>query len=701
MENNANLNCPNCGTQVSSSLNFCSSCGFNLKNAAENKETPKEEPEVKITDAEHAKEKKSHKKPVNKPMADMKSSVPQRKKPGAKKWALVSVVVLVIALGLYKFSPSLFGGVGKVDVTHIPFKETEKGRWGLISYDGQVLVSEEWENEPSEAIEGYVRVRNKDGKTQFFTVSEKVKQVGDDYVEASFHREGLCVAVKENSPIGYYDRKMSLAFEVKVLDGKAIESAGSFFDGLARVKDEDGKWGYINSKGELAIPCTFDDAEPFKDGLALVSKNEKKAAGGSETQHGFINKAGETIIKFEAGKIYTSSSEGLIAFSDDKEHKQWGFINHDGEKIIKPSEKFAEVSPFYQGYATFSDGSLCGIMDKKGEIIIRPKYKFATYADGLVMINDASTSDDKNKYGFINLEGEKVVDPDYESAHQFHSDYAFVKRSTKWEIIDKKGKSVGKKDFYAINYRDENRLNMYDPLVSSDFIDIPGIASKMLPELGVNTFNSLDGNTDIAKLIKVLSLDKPKDSEVKKEERKDEINDPYKYLSQSRTVYAVKELNGMIAYNIQAYFNEDVKEAVTATTASVEREYRYGYNGYDYYPTTVTRERVTGYKLSKTAKLLNVSYSYFLNRKAERKTDKIFAALKEAIVKKGFVLLSPEGDKLQSYYFGNKKDGSIKIYISSNGSKIDVLFYFTEDQLMPESTSMMQGSPDIPQEERK
>lgn len=688
MENITNLNCPNCGTEVSSSLNLCSSCGFNLKSASENKDAPKVEAEIKITNtAEPVKEKNKESK--SKPIPEMKKSVTIKKKSGKRNWVIGSVVVLIIALGLYKFSPGLFGGGGKVDITHIPFKETEKGRWGLVSYDGTVLVSEEWENEPSEAIEGYVRVRNKDGKTQFFTFAEKVKQAGEDYIEASFHREGLCAAVKENSPIGYYDKSMNLAFEVKVLGGKAIERAGSFFDGLARVRDEDGKWGYINTKGELAIPCTYDDAEPFSDGVAMVTKTEKKSEGGSETQFGFINKKGETVIKFETGKIYSSSSEGLIACSDDKEHKQWGFIDHEGEKIIKPSEKYLGVSPFHQGYATFYDGSLYGIMDKKGEVIIRPKYKSAFYSDGLVMINNASSSDDENKFGFINLEGDKIIEPEYESAHPFHGDYAFVKRSTKWEIIDKKGKSVGKKDFYDINYRRDQMINKYDPMVNSDFIDIGSISGKMLPDIAPNGINGLDASTDIAKLIKTFSLDKPKDGEKKKEERRDEVNDPYKFLSTSSYVYFGKELNGMISYSVKAYFSDPVKEAITATTSSVEQEYGYrSYGGYGNYPTTITREKVTGYKLSKTAKLLNIAYSYNLNRKAERKGDKIFAALKELITKKGFVLLSPEGDKLQSYYFGNKKDGAVKIYITLNGSsRIDVQFYFTDDQRLPESLS--------------
>lgn len=72
MENITNLNCPNCGTEVSSSLNLCSSCGFNLKSASENKDAPKVEAEIKITNtAEPVKEKNKESK--SKPIPEMKN----------------------------------------------------------------------------------------------------------------------------------------------------------------------------------------------------------------------------------------------------------------------------------------------------------------------------------------------------------------------------------------------------------------------------------------------------------------------------------------------------------------------------------------------------------------------------------------------------------------------------------------------------
>ena len=40
------------------------------------------------------------------------------------------------------------------------------------------------------------------------------------------------------------------------------------------VKQND-KWGYVNTKGEIAIPCVYDDANYFFEGLAKVKQNGK------------------------------------------------------------------------------------------------------------------------------------------------------------------------------------------------------------------------------------------------------------------------------------------------------------------------------------------------------------------------------------------------------------------------------------------
>ena len=61
-----------------------------------------------------------------------------------------------------------------------------------------------------------------------------------------------------------------------------------FKEGLARV-ERNGKYGFIDEKGSLIIPCIYDDVSSFNEGLASVKRNGK---------YGFIDKKGNIIVPF-------------------------------------------------------------------------------------------------------------------------------------------------------------------------------------------------------------------------------------------------------------------------------------------------------------------------------------------------------------------------------------------------------------------
>lgn len=49
---------------------------------------------------------------------------------------------------------------------------------------------------------------------------------------------------------------------------KALE----FTENMAAVQNEEGKWGYINSEGNLTIGFEYEAAFSFKDGKAKVKR---------------------------------------------------------------------------------------------------------------------------------------------------------------------------------------------------------------------------------------------------------------------------------------------------------------------------------------------------------------------------------------------------------------------------------------------
>ena len=60
--------------------------------------------------------------------------------------------------------------------------------------------------------------------------------------------------------------------------------------------DENGKWGFINSKGEIVIEPQFESAKPFREGLAVVSQLKQQSNGSKYKTYGYINCEGEIVI---------------------------------------------------------------------------------------------------------------------------------------------------------------------------------------------------------------------------------------------------------------------------------------------------------------------------------------------------------------------------------------------------------------------
>ncbi len=71
---------------------------------------------------------------------------------------------------------------------------------------------------------------------------------------------------------------------------KKWKEVREYNEGLAGVKDADGKWGFIDKAGKLVIPCQWKKALFFSEGLAGVQDDNEKC--------GFIDKTGKVALPF-------------------------------------------------------------------------------------------------------------------------------------------------------------------------------------------------------------------------------------------------------------------------------------------------------------------------------------------------------------------------------------------------------------------
>lgn len=149
---------------------------------------------------------------------------------------------------------------------------------------------------------------------------------------------------------------------------KAVNSydyIGDFSEGLACVCDN-GKYGYIDAQGKVAIGLDFAEAAPFSEGMACVR---------SRAGYGFINAKGEFVFRTPAGIVPTGKfCEGLLAVRNETSGL-YGYIDNSGAVRI-PCAYYA------------ADGFLEGV--------------------ALVINSDAKG---KKSYSYINTNGVAVSNP--------------------------------------------------------------------------------------------------------------------------------------------------------------------------------------------------------------------------------------------------------------------------------------------------
>ena len=157
---------------------------------------------------------------------------------------------------------------------------------------------------------------------------------------------------------------------------------------------KNGKYGYIDDKGNVITKFIYDNAHKFSEGLACVKLNRKI---------GFIDKNGEIVIPFEYdGSVYREFHEGRVAVCKEeksgvlKNNLKIGFINTDNEKITEFK------------YYRFCSRTVSVPLRNGGGARIKTAYSDYEFKNGY-----AKVQNDECKMGLINLKGEVIVPCEY------------------------------------------------------------------------------------------------------------------------------------------------------------------------------------------------------------------------------------------------------------------------------------------------
>ncbi len=230
---------------------------------------------------------------------------------------------------------------------------------------------------------------------------------------------------------------------------------------------EDGLYGITDAKGQEIIACQYREIHPFsEDGFALAKKEDgsyvyidkdgqiRKAPDAVYKEPGMLG--AERAVACEDGKYgYLDADmepvgkftwDGLTGISGNtgagKKDEKWVLVNIDGE--AKGDKKYSDIIVDDNGFC--ANQKCIFVKEKKGYYLINPKEKKIgklTFDGAKAFTKDGYAAVCRDgKWGYIDTEGELVIDYTYEDAESFQNGLAAVFTDGKWGYIDTEGNLI-------------------------------------------------------------------------------------------------------------------------------------------------------------------------------------------------------------------------------------------------------------------
>lgn len=336
-----------------------------------------------------------------------------------------------------------------------------ENKFGLISTKGKIIIDLKYDKiyYPTNDI----CIVEQGGMFKYLNINTQ-KEIAVGSKNNSFgYSEGLAL-IEQTSPmkkIGFYDTK-----GVEVIPLNKYEEVHSFSNGLAAVK-LNGKWGFIDKKGEIIIEPQYIDCIIKSDELTRVNTVFSEEIAFVKNNEGFggIDTKGNNIIPFSYTKA-KPFSEGL---ANVKYEYKWGVIDKGNNTIV--GNNYQDIEPFSRGIAK--------AQNELGNWFFIDMNGIEYKDSGLPKLSE-EIAKDKIKNFFI----EK-----YGSSTHTVSKTAEYKVSTSWKIED--GSTVDRFKQKYLNKNEnrnvavEGRGNISKHLLANDFLYATNV-KKSIQSFGNN-----------------------------------------------------------------------------------------------------------------------------------------------------------------------------------------------------------------------
>lgn len=253
------------------------------------------------------------------------------------------------------------------------------------------------------------------------------------YIYTSYREKNLIIAQqgsdyenKRYALLEYFSRKKITPFVFEIITG--------FYESEFSTVKLNSKYGVINTKGQMMVPCIYDEMNNLKiDGVIyfIVSKNGR---------YGVINGQNEILIPFEyenITKMYNSSVHIEVT-----KNGRSGLMNFVSRKMVIPAQ-YDRINIQSSNLVLVRKGWLYSLFNLAGEKLLSNWY---TQLD-IFNDNELAVAELNGKKGLISLSEKKIIPLEYEVLNRMRSSYSslglfIAAKGGKYGIMGADGKTV-------------------------------------------------------------------------------------------------------------------------------------------------------------------------------------------------------------------------------------------------------------------
>lgn len=259
--------------------------------------------------------------------------------------------------------------------------------WGLIATDGTVLQpAESFSQPPSVVVGNMFNIADGKGHLRLYNIKTPSQPVCQrTFARIGHFFENVAPAQETpTSPILLIDKEGNNIASTAQYPQYDIVLMHNFSEGRALFSTINGKYGYMDTKGNIVIPPVYDRAYDFHEGMALVGNTNNQG----QTGYLLIDPNGKikSAIRLSNTLLDTGFADNRLLFYE-LNTRHIGYLDKEGNPTLYLSDNIILASRYKGGMAIVQTEDGIGVIDNQGKPLIPMLYEKANIVNkGLVTV---------------------------------------------------------------------------------------------------------------------------------------------------------------------------------------------------------------------------------------------------------------------------------------------------------------------------